>query len=76
MNLSTGSIVSRIEWSMMGILVGSWDDGVDKSVTINTSVSSDGDWELTSLISGWTASKNGRSTSMTIWSSTEGSGGY
>ena len=76
MNLSAGSIVSRMRWSMMGILVGSWDDGVDKSVTINTSVSSDGDWELASYILGWTASKNGGSTSMSIWSSTEGSGGY
>ena len=76
MNLSAGSIVSRMGWFIMGILVGSWDDGVDKSVTIHTSVSSDGDWELTSYILGWIASKNGGSTSMTIWSSTEGSEGY
>ena len=76
MSLNTCSAVSRMILSMMGILVGSWDDGVDKSVTIHTSVSSDGDWELTSYILGWIASKNGGSTSMTIWSSTEGSEGY
>ena len=34
---------------MMGILVGSWDDGVGKSVTISVDLLSDGDWELTSL---------------------------
>ena len=35
MSLDTGSIVSYIRWSMMSILVGSWDDGVGKSMTIS-----------------------------------------
>ena len=34
---------------MMGILVGSWDDGIGRSMTISVELLSDGDWELTSL---------------------------
>ena len=76
MSLNTGYIVSRMGWSMMSILVGSWDDGVDRSVTINTSVSSDGDWELTNCISVSISSRNRGRTSMTVWSLIGGNGGY
>ena len=43
-------------------------------MTISVCVSSDGDWELMSFISGSTASKKGGSTSMTVWLSTRGNG--
>ena len=76
MSLDTGSVVSRMEWYMMSILVGSMDDGVDRSVTIIEVFSSDGGWELMSFISISTSSRNERSTSMTVWSATGGSGGY
>ena len=76
MSLTTGYIVSCMGWSMMSMLAGSRDDGVDKSMTINAGVSSDGDWELMIFISVSTSSRNRDSTSMTIWSSTGGNGDY
>ena len=76
MSLNTDSIVSCMKWSMMSMLAGSRDDGVDKSMTINAGVSSDGDWELMIFISVSTSSRNRDSTSMTIWSSTGGNGDY
>ena len=76
MSLDTGSIVSCMGRYMMNILVGSWNYGVGRSVTISEGVSSDGDWELMILISVSTSSRNGGSTSMTVWSATGGSGGY
>ena len=76
MSLNKGSIVSCIGWSIIGILTGSSGDGVDRSMTINTSVLSDGDWELIIFISVSTSSRNGGSTSMTFWSSTGGNRGY
>ena len=36
MSLNTCFVVSRIRLSMMSILVGSWDIGVGKSMTMNT----------------------------------------
>ena len=43
MILNTCSIVSCVRLSMVGILVGSWDVGVGKFMTMNTRFSSDGD---------------------------------
>ena len=43
MSLDSGSIVSCVGRYMMNILVGSWNDGVDRSMTISEGVSSDGD---------------------------------
>ena len=76
MSLNTDSIVSCMEWSMMSMLAGSRDDGVDRSMRINAGVSSDGDWELMIFVSVSTSSRNGGTTSMTFWSSTGGNGGY
>ena len=52
MSLNTCSVVSRMILSMMGILVGSWDVGLGKSMTMNTQFSSDGDSELMRFVSG------------------------
>ena len=51
---------------MMSILVGSWDDGVDRSVTISADFATDSDYELMIFISRSTASKNGGSISMDV----------
>ena len=42
MSLNIGSVVSGIVGPIMGILVGSWDDGADISVIISADLSSDG----------------------------------
>ena len=76
MSLNTCSAVSRMILSIMGIFVSSWYVGVGKSMTINTSFSSDGDSELMILISGSPLSRNEWSTSMTVRSSIEGDEGY
>ena len=76
MSLDTGSIVSCMGKYMMGVLVGSWDDGLGRSVTISKCVSSNSDWELMNLILISTSSRNGWSTSMNVWSATGVSGGY
>ena len=74
--MNIGSVVSGVGGSMMSILVGSWYDGVDRSMTISADPSSDNDWELMSFISVSTSSRNGGSTSMTVWFSAGGNGGY
>ena len=43
MSLNIGFAVSGVVGSMMGILVGSWDDGADIYVTISADILSDGD---------------------------------
>ena len=43
MSLNIGSVVSGVGGSMMSILVGSWYDGVDRSMTISADPSSDND---------------------------------
>jgi len=76
MSLNTCSAVSRMILSIMGIFVSSLYVGVGKSMTINTSFSSDGDSELMILISRSPSSRNEWSTSMTFRSSIEGDEGY
>ena len=76
MSLNTWSTVSCMGWSMMSILIGSWNDEVGRSMTINTYYLSDEDWELTSLIVESITLRNGESTSMTVWFSTGSIGGY
>ena len=76
MSLNIDFAVSGVVGSMMGILVGSWDDGADIYVTISADLLSDGDWYLTIFTSASIASKNGWSTILAVWSSTEGNGGY
>ena len=76
MSLNIDSVVSDVGGSMMSILVGSWYDRAGRYVTISSDLSSDNDWELTSFISVSTSSKNGGSTSMTVWFSAGGNGGY
>ena len=76
MILNTGYIVSCMGWSMMSILVGSRYDGVERSMTINAGVSSNGDWELMNCISVSISSKNGGIASVTVWSLIGSNGGY
>ena len=76
MSFNIYSVVSRVRWSMMGISVGSWYDGIGRSMTINAGFSSDDNWELISFILGSTSSRNGGSTSLFVWFSTGGNGGY
>ena len=76
MSLNIGFAVSSVGGSMIGILVGYWDDKADIFVTISIDLSSDDDWELMSFIPGSTSSKNGGSTSLNVWSSVGGNGGY
>ena len=68
MSLDTGSIVSYIGWYMMS--------RIGRYMTINEGVLSDGNWELTSLISVSTSTRNRESTTIVVWSATECSGRY
>ena len=68
MNLDTGSIVSYIGWSMMS--------RIGRYMTINEGVLSDGNWELTRLISVSTSTRNGESATIAVWSATGCSGRY
>ena len=74
--MNIGFVVSCMGWSMMSMLVGSWGDGVGRYMTISEDLSSDGDWELMCFISVSTSSRNGGSTSITVWSSAGSNGGY
>ena len=75
-SLTVGSVVSDVGEYMMGIMAGSWDDGASRYVIISADPSSDGDWELMSLISISTSSRTRGSISLSVWFSTWGNGGY
>ena len=75
-SLNTSFVVSCMEWYMMSTLVGSWGDGIGRSVTISADLSSDDDWHLMSFIAVLTSSRTGWSTSLSVWFSTRGNGGY
>ena len=76
MSLNIGFSVSGVVGSMMGILVGSWDDGADIYVTISADILSDGDWYLTIFTSASISSRIGWSTILDVWSLIKDNGGW